>query len=418
MKSWCLITQSCHNAFWSDSVLCCLYNTGEHSFEVKTGAISNDVTEHYKPECSRQFTMKKSTKMHRKSYKGEKWHSCSQCEKRYSAPSTLSHHMNIHRGRHKCTECGRCCQSSQHLAEHRRCHSGEKPYSCGECEKRFTSSTGLCIHMNIHRGKYKCTECGRCCGSKRDLALHRRCHSGEKPFECGECEKRFTSSRSMCHHHMNIHIGKFKCTECGRCCQSSQQLAKHQETHSGEKPYLCGVCEKRFLSPSTLCSHMNIHRGKYKCTECGRCCRSKEDLSVHRRRHSGEEPYSCGECEKRFSSRSGLCLHMNIHSEKFKCTECGRCCHSSQHLEEHSRIHSRDKLYSCTQCEERFPYLSELSKHMNIHRYMPQYACTECGKCFADRADIAEHRRNNLAGNCLKVMFLMRDHSYARRSQC
>ena len=306
------MTQFCHNAFWSDSVLCCLYNTGERSFEVKTEAVINDVTEHYKPECSRQFTMKKCTKMHRKSYKGEKWHSCSQCEKRYSAPSTLSHHMNIHRGKHKCTECGRCCQSSQHLAEHRRCHSGEKPYSCGVCEKRFTSSTGLCIHMNIHRGKYKCTECGRCCGSKRDLALHRRCHSGEKPFECGECEKRF-------------------------------------------------------------------------------------------------------------SSRSGLCLHMNIHSEKFKCTECGRCCHSSQHLAEHSRIHSRDKLYSCTQCEERFPYLSELSYHMNIHRYMPQYAqyaCTACGKCFGDRADIAEHRQNNLAGNCLKVLLLIRDHPYARRSQC
>jgi len=34
--------------------------------------------------------------------------------------------------------------------------------------------------------------CGKCCQSGSDLAVHRRSHSGEKPFECTVCSKRFT----------------------------------------------------------------------------------------------------------------------------------------------------------------------------------------------------------------------------------
>jgi len=309
MESWCLITQSCHNAFWSDIVLCCLYNTGERSFEVKTEAVSNDVTERYKAECSTEFM-----KIHRKSHAGEKWFSCSQCEKRFSSRVALYNHTNIHSGKYKCTECGRCCRSKRDLVVHRRSHSGEKLYSCGECEKRFSSPSALCGHRNIHRGKYKCTDCGRCCHTSRHLTIHRRSHSGEKAFECSVCSKRFTTS-----------------------------------------------------------SH----------------------LVVHSIIHSRGKLYSCTQCEECFSYHSELSYHMNIHHREY----------------------TEVKPYSCPQCDECFSHHSALSYHMNIHRHWPKYTCTACGKCFGDRTDLAEHRQNNLGGNCLKVLFLIRDHPYARRSQ-
>jgi len=95
-------------------------------------------------------------------------------------------------------------------------HTGEKLYSCSQCEKRFTTQQYLKIHMNVHSSKYKCTESGKCFSSNHKLTVHRRSHSGEKPFECTVCSKQFTYSSN---------------------------LVAHSRIHSGEKPYKCLECD-------------------------------------------------------------------------------------------------------------------------------------------------------------------------------
>ena len=69
------------------------------------------------------------------------------------------------------------------------------------------------------------------------------------------------------------------------------------------RPYLCTVCDKRFAL--------------------------KDSLKRHKQLHSGINVYSCTQCEKCFSSQSALSCHKNIHTGKYKCTECGRCCYLS-----------------------------------------------------------------------------------------
>lgn len=34
-------------------------------------------------------------------------------------------------------------------------------------------------------------------------------------------------------------------------------------THTGEKPYVCTVCDRRFITPGQLQQHIRIHTGIY-----------------------------------------------------------------------------------------------------------------------------------------------------------
>jgi len=108
-----------------------------------------------------------------------------------------------------------------------------------------------------------------------------------KPFLCTLCDKRFIAKR-----HLNDHVKR----------------------HTGKNWYTCTQCEKRFAYQSLLCRHMNMHAGKYKCAECGKCCRSGGELASHRRTHSGEKPFECFVCGKRFTTLSHLVEHNRTHS--------------------------------------------------------------------------------------------------------
>ncbi|XP_058873785.1 zinc finger protein 300-like [Acipenser ruthenus] len=192
-------------------------------------------------------------------------------------------------GSNLCDDCPPECELGFGAAKGNQ--TGDTPFPCADCGKRFSCLSQLEIHQRVHTGEkpYHCNDCGKRFTQLGHLQAHQRIHTGEKPYHCGEC---------------------------GRSFSRSPQLKSHQRSHTGEKLYHCTVCGKRFTRVGNLQSHQRIHTGEkpYHCTECGRSFTYLSSLKIHQRTHKKEKSYQCSECLKSFSHLSNLKRHHKIHT--------------------------------------------------------------------------------------------------------
>ena len=84
--------------------------------------------------------------------------------------------------------------------------------------------------------------------------------SGERPFQCGLCEKSFRD-RSELNRHSRRHTGDlpYKCQTCGKGFLRRERFVTHTRIHTGEKPFVCGVCNRGYRDKRELKKHQATH---------------------------------------------------------------------------------------------------------------------------------------------------------------
>ena len=59
------------------------------------------------------------------------------------------------------------------------------------------------------------------------------------------------------------------CQQCNYATKRKTDLVKHSRTHSGERPYECGICDEKFRQKGVLTQHLLTHQeGRFECDEC------------------------------------------------------------------------------------------------------------------------------------------------------
>ncbi|XP_077496654.1 uncharacterized protein LOC144107502 [Amblyomma americanum] len=148
---------------------------------------------------------------------------------------------------------------------------------------------------------------------------------------------------------------------------------------------------------------------RFYCDLCQYSTVFRRNLTVHRRTHTGEKPYSCRCCARRFTHKSGLNRHMRTHGDqpRHECPHCSKSFLQSVHLAAHLRTHGvaapdgegeagEEDLrpMSCPLCQHAFPGKKALMQHLQRHVTADGqllYPCARCEQVFAEQSSLDQH---------------------------
>uniref|UniRef100_A0A182IN26 C2H2-type domain-containing protein n=1 Tax=Anopheles atroparvus TaxID=41427 RepID=A0A182IN26_ANOAO len=406
--------------------------------------------------CTKTFDTKSKLEKHAKTHlpHEEQVFKCRMCDKVFRTKSTLICHEKVHGengvdNSFSCVECGKVFASDDKLQVHRRLHTGEKPYQCKVCQKCFNHQSNLIVHSRIHEKVKKALKCDRCSkvlDNEERLAIHMRLHTGEKPYKCSYCDKRFNHKSTVSTHEKAAHIAanSFKCARCHKTFNQKCQLQYHEKLQE-EHTIACALCEKVFCYKASHKEHMfKVHLPRQKKEQKKDPSGSGQDgrgAAASGVGAQGRNKFKCTVCDRRFYYKRALDVHMGVHDASldvnvlhFSCNYCPETFTEEEPLQRHEAEHEAngttdflenmkaleqsenpangqvDGGFRCPLCFKRFEDRPALRAHHRTH-LCAQTGCTKCERARADDFDPStptydpeEDRRETLCNICHRAL--------------
>uniref|UniRef100_A0A8D8RAX3 Zinc finger protein 808 n=1 Tax=Cacopsylla melanoneura TaxID=428564 RepID=A0A8D8RAX3_9HEMI len=377
---------------------------------------------HHCSMCNKTFKTHSGYKFHAKTeHSVMSPHLCELCGKRFKHQTNLNAHRRTHlsedlRKLVQCLVCDKKFINKFLLKEHLNGHYNLKPFFCSVCNKSFTSSHNLQRHSLIHdtATTYECAVCGKSLLRRRTLVLHLRRHGEALKYRCRICDTRFESRGQLRTHGVKVHTqdemrerkrehdkNVVKCPSCPKLLSKTTLSAHVRSYHSGQSfPISCEICGKGLSGRASLAYHMKaIHSeqgGDWTCIYCGLKFMTRNLCSRHEYKHTGDAPFKCPQCDKRFRSVSTLHQHRLVHespSPQHTCQVCGKQFKRKAALDVHWRIHSGNLPFSCPDCNKTFAQKNDMLKH---HRARHSDTSRNISKTNAEVKENQEHNEQTI----------------------
>ena len=189
-----------------------------------------------------------------------------------------------------------------------------------------------------------------------------------REFSCHICDLTFALKERLRDHIQSVHLKNplKKRVQSVHENDSSNVSASHEKaevenvpsTHDTKSTNQCHICNKMYSSKVSLKLHIKvIHDGikKHKCQICNKAYRLSGELNRHVEiQHENIRNFECDICKRYFGMRAQLMSHIKtVHDKKrdFKCKECSAAFGTKGELNRHTKIiHNNIRDFVCTIC--------------------------------------------------------------------
>ena len=327
--------------------------------------------------CHKKLKSEQSLKTHMKKCKEAEDTSqtfvCELCV--YTAPSIRKlkdHQKSVHFDRRQCPHCEKSCSDKGNLEIHMdRHHPGIKPleFDCDKCPKRFMFRPSLTKHLHSHkqsalvaqRERLQCEHCDVTYGPSCLVKLVRHeyaVHGIQRyPNVCKKCKQPYKDTHTSCWGQVytkrkpggkkgDVKKERFQCCKCEATFSTTWILDRHEYMRHGIKkhPNVCEKCHQPYKDVHTACTGVVKNRTKkfFPCGECDKVYTSKISLDIHINSfHKNERNFKCTLCDKAFGGAKTLSSHYGQCHDIQTCPHCQKSLANKLALRRHM-VYSHD----------------------------------------------------------------------------